>query len=115
MKLCGRGGQETTTKRPPRVQNEVAKCAAVLSLPILCRCREFILSRPRGPHLFKIRSEYPRRARTAAAGSSRHDHSQERFGEDAEDRGAADFVFARLAFHHGRRQAAAVCLATLHL
>src|ERR1700674_421660 len=115
MKLCGRGGQEITTKRPPRGRNEVAKCAAVLSLLILCRCREFILSRPRSPHLFKIRFEYPRRARTAAAGSSRHDHSQERFADAAEDRGAADFVFARLACHQGRRQAAAVYLAALHL
>src|ERR1700722_1449286 len=115
MKLCGRDEQEITTKRPPRVQNEVAKCAAVLCLLILCRCREFILSRPRSLHLFKIQFEYPRRTRTAAAGSSRHDHYQERFADAAEDRGAADFVFARLALHHGRRQSAAVYLATLHL
>src|ERR1700733_7823084 len=115
MKLCGRGGQEITTKTPPRVRNEVAKCAAVLSVLILFRCREFILSRPRSPHLFKIRFEYPRRARPAAAGSSRHHHSQERFPDSAEGRGTADFVFARLAFHQGRRQAAAVYLATLHL
>src|SRR5580704_10657870 len=114
MKLCGRGEQEITTKRLPRVRNEVAKCAAVLSLLILCPGREFILSRPRSLHLFKIRFEYPCRARTAAAGSSRHDHSPERFADAAEDRGAADFVFARLALHQGRRQAAAVCLATLY-
>src|ERR1700721_803658 len=65
MKLCGRDEQEITTKRPPRVQNEVAKCAAVLCLLILCRCREFILSRPGDLHLFKLQFEYPRKTRTA--------------------------------------------------